>query len=83
MPTRALSMRKIRDLIRLKFITHLSHAQIARALSLSKGVVAKYAARIQQCGVEPRELLALTDAEVLARLRPKAQRKSYGDRVPV
>lgn len=76
-------MRKIRDLIRLKFITHLSHEQIARALSLSKGVVAKYAARIHACGVEPRALLALSDAEVLARLRPPRDRKSYGDRVPV
>jgi len=33
-----------RDLVRLKFITRLSHEQIARALSISKGV-AKYAAR--------------------------------------
>lgn len=60
MPTRALTMRKIRDLIRLKFITRLSHEQIARALSISKGVIAKCEARIQRCGIEPRELLQLS-----------------------
>jgi transcriptional regulator with XRE-family HTH domain len=35
-------MRKIRELIRLKYQARLSHEQIARALSISKGVVAKY-----------------------------------------
>jgi DNA-binding transcriptional regulator LsrR (DeoR family) len=47
MPTRALSMRKIRELIRLKYEARLSHEQIAGALSISKGVVAKYVARIE------------------------------------
>jgi transposase len=76
-------MRKIRDLIRLKFITRLSHEQIARALSISKGVVAKYAARIQRCGIEPRELLELSDAQVLERVQPRPKREAYGDRAPV
>lgn len=76
-------MRKIRDLIRLKFITRLSHEQIARALSISKGVVAKYAARIQRCGIEPRELLQLTDAQVLEHVQPRSKREVYGDRAPV
>ncbi|WP_116810915.1 IS21 family transposase [Steroidobacter cummioxidans] len=83
MPTRALTMRKIRDLIRLKFITRLSHEQIARALSISKGVVAKYAARIQRCGIEPRELLRLSDAQVLEHVQPRLKREVYGDRAPV
>ena len=42
MPTRALHMRKIRELIRLKYEARLSHEQIAGALAISKGVVAKY-----------------------------------------
>lgn len=53
MPTRALHMRKIRDLIRLKYIARLSHEQIARALAISKGVVAKYVARIERAGGDP------------------------------
>ena len=54
MPTRALSMRKIRELIRLKYQARLSHEQIAGALAISKGVVAKYVARIERAGLEPR-----------------------------
>ena len=57
MPTRALSMRKIRELIRLKYQARLSHEQIAGALSISKGVVAKYVARIERAGLELKELL--------------------------
>jgi len=35
-------MRKIKDVLRLKLDAKLSHEQIAAALRLSKGVVAKY-----------------------------------------
>jgi transposase len=80
MPTRALHMRKIRELLRLKYRAHLSHEQIAGALSISKGVVAKYVARINRAGLEPAELLAMSDAEVLARIAPAARPASYGGR---
>ena len=46
-------MRKIRELIRLKYEARLSHEQIAGALAISKGVVAKYVARIERTGLEP------------------------------
>jgi hypothetical protein len=35
-------MRKIRDVLRLKFQTDLSHERIAASLGISKGVVVKY-----------------------------------------
>jgi len=35
-------MRKIKDILRLKHESRLSHARIAAALDLSKGVVTKY-----------------------------------------
>jgi len=54
---RALPMRKIRDLIRLKYSAHLSHEQIARALAISKGVVAKYVARLEPLAEDPATLL--------------------------
>jgi DNA-directed RNA polymerase specialized sigma24 family protein len=41
-------MRKIRELIRLKYEARLSHEQIAGALAISKGVVAKYVGRIER-----------------------------------
>ena len=81
MPTRALSMRKIRELIRLKYEARLSHEQIAGALAISKGVVAKYVARVERAGLEPAALLALSDAEVLARIAPAPRRSSYGGRI--
>ncbi len=42
MPAERISMRHIRELLRLKHSHHLSHRQIARSLNLSLGVVAKY-----------------------------------------
>ena len=42
MPKERLSMRKIRDVLRYRHSTGLSLEAIARALNLSKGVVAKY-----------------------------------------
>lgn len=44
-------MRKISEVLRLKFEGGLSHATIARAVDLSKGVVTKYVslARARGC----------------------------------
>jgi transposase len=81
MPTRALNMRKIRELIRLKYQARLSHEQVARALAISKGVVAKYVARVERTGLEPAVLLGLSDAEVLARIAAAPRASSYGGRV--
>jgi transposase len=80
MPTRALQMRKIRELIRLKYQARLSHEQIARALCVSKGVIAKYVARIEGGGFAPEALLELGESELRARLMP-ASRPHYGGRV--
>ncbi len=66
MPTRALPMKKIRDLIRLKYEARLSHEQIARALAVSKGVVAKYVAQVDARG------LRSDDAAEAARGRGRA-----------
>ena len=41
-------MRQIRELLRLKYECGLSHARIAGALGLSKGVVAKYVKRLPE-----------------------------------
>jgi Transposase, Mutator family len=81
MPTRALHMRKIRELIRLKHEARLLHEQIAGALAISKGVVAKYVARIERTGLEPAVLVSMSDAEVMARIAPASRRPNYGRRV--
>jgi transposase len=81
MPTRALHMRKIRELVRLKYEARLSHEQIAGALAISKGVVAKYVARIERLQLDPAVLMAMSDAEVMARIAPAPRPASYGGRV--
>jgi len=81
MPTRALHMRKIRELIRLKYEAGLSHEQIAGALAISKGVVAKYVRRIEGCGLDPCQLMSMTDADVMARIAPAPRPASYGGRL--
>ncbi len=70
MPTRTLTMRSIRELYRLKYEAGLSHERIARALSISKGVVAKYVAHAEAAQLTPAELLALSEDDLARRLRP-------------
>ncbi len=51
MPTEKLSMRKLRELLRLRFELGLSQDQIARSCSISQGAVSKYLKRAQEAGV--------------------------------
>lgn len=51
MPTERLSMRKIRDVLRLKFANGLSERVIARSLSLSNGSVHSYLQRARVAGL--------------------------------
>lgn len=51
MPTPTMTMRKIKDVLRLKLQAQLSHEQIAAALRISKGAVTKYA-NLAACRVE-------------------------------
>jgi predicted transcriptional regulator len=45
-------MRKIKDVLRLKLDARLSHQQIAAALGISKGVVAKYVGLAAAAGLD-------------------------------
>jgi hypothetical protein len=51
MPTERLSMRKIRDVLRMKFDKGLSERAIARSLSLSAGAVNGYLQRARFAGL--------------------------------
>ncbi len=70
MPAKTLTMRNIKELFRLKYEAGLSHAQIAGALSISKGVVAKYVRLMQVAGLTPTEVAALTESALWAQLKP-------------
>jgi len=51
MPKQQLSLRMIKDLLRLKWHANLSHEQAAAALKISKGVVAKYVGLANAAGL--------------------------------
>jgi transposase len=51
MPTERLSMRRIRDLLRLKYAQGLSDRAVARSLGLGKGTIGNYLARARQAGL--------------------------------
>jgi transposase len=52
MPVPRITMRKIKDVLRLKFEAKLSHEQIAASLRLSKGVVSKYVGLAGAAGLD-------------------------------
>jgi len=68
MSSKAITMRKIKEVLRLRFECSLSLNAIARALELSKGAVAKYdalarAAQLDWASIEP-----LTEEQLAKRL---------------
>jgi len=66
MPIAKVAMHKIKEVLRLKYVAQLSQRQIAGALGLSNGVVAKYLTAASASGVAYSQLAALDD-EALAR----------------
>lgn len=71
MPQQRLSMRKIRDVLKLRHGASLSLEEIARALKLSKGVVAKYLRLAQESGLNWPLPPELDDADLERRLYPR------------
>lgn len=52
MPTTPISMKKLTDILRLKYGCKLSHRAIATSLSISPSVVSRYANRAAQLGIQ-------------------------------
>jgi hypothetical protein len=81
MPAERIAMHKIKELLRLKYECALSHERIARALSISKGVVAKYVKAAEASGLDRGALLAADEAELRRVLgagpRPRAAAAGY------
>ena len=65
-------MRKIKDVLRLKFEAGLSHERIAAAVGLSKGAVTNYVQRAAQAGLSAPLAPDLDDAALEALLFPHA-----------
>src|SRR6056297_243814 len=68
MPNRRITMRQLTDILRLKYEARLSHAKIAAALGLSKGVVGKYVSLAEAKGVAAWPLAEGLDEAALERL---------------
>lgn len=77
MPTTKITMRQIRQALRLHFEAGLSHAQIARATGTAKATAHKFVSLARAAGVDSRVAEALSDAELERRLyRPAVARAS-------
>ena len=72
MPAARLSMRKIREILRLKHERGLSHRAIAQACAIGVGTVSLYLQRTAQQGLGWPLPAELDDAALEARLYPRA-----------
>jgi len=76
-------MRKIRDVLRLKFEAGLSHRQISAATGISRGSVSAYVERAERAGLTWELARELSDAEVEARLFQQVGRNEPPVRAPI
>ena len=72
MPTPRMSLRMIKDVIRLKWQARLSHEQIASSLNISKGVVAKYVGLANAAGLDWDTVQSWTEQQLAGVLLPRA-----------
>ena len=79
MPVPRLSMRKIREVLRLKHDRGLSHRAVAHACAIGVGTVTLYLQRATDCGVGWPVPTELDDTALEARLFPRAA--PVGDRI--
>ena len=78
MPTNRITMRRIRETLRLHLQAGLSYNEVGRALKISKSAVGKYVSLARVHGVDWALAQTLTDEELEARLyRPALPRSSY------
>ena len=73
MPAQRLSMRKIKDLLRLKHACHLSNRQVARCLGLSHSTVGDYLRRAQAAGLHWPLPEHLSETDLEGRLFPASE----------
>jgi transposase len=68
MPTRNMNTRMIKEALRYKLELDHSLERTARALNISKGVVAKYVTLAKQAGLDWAQISTMTEAELRERL---------------
>ena len=73
MPARRLSMRKLREILRLLWECGLSQRQVAACCGTSKTAVAECVARARRSGIGQQTAATMSDAELEEHLYPPAQ----------
>src|ERR1700685_945191 len=76
-------MRKVREVLRLKFECGRSHAEIAASTAIGETTVGDYLARARKVGLTWDDAQNLTDAEVEGRLFRDVGRSEPPARVPI
>jgi transposase len=76
-------MRKIREVLRLKFERKLAHRPIALSCGIGKGSVSDYLSRAREAGLTWAEAEGLSDAEVERRLFHHVGRNEPSPRAPI
>jgi transposase len=82
MPANRLSMRKIKEVLRLKWANDLSDRKIAQSCNISRPAVVNYVGRAEEAGLSWPLPDTLTDAELERLLFPALRKSSAIDRVP-
>ena len=72
MPTKRMSLRMIKDVIRLKWQAGLSHEQIAGTLKISKGAVAKYVSLATVAGLDWQTVQGWSEQKLESALLPRS-----------
>jgi transposase len=72
MSSKAITMRKIKEVLRLRFECHLSMEAIARSLELSKGVVVKYCQLAGAANIDWKSAQDWDEARLRSALMPNA-----------
>ncbi|CAB3734616.1 hypothetical protein LMG22037_05888 [Paraburkholderia phenoliruptrix] len=81
MPAHRMSMRKLKEVLRLKWVCGLSHRQISRAAGISVGAVSAYAARASAADLDWASVEPLADDELEARLSLPADQSTPARRI--
>jgi hypothetical protein len=82
MATERLSMRKTREVLRLKWVQGCSHREIHRSTGVSVTTVSETASRATQAGLDWAGVERLSDAELEALLYPPAPRPGVARALP-
>jgi transposase len=76
MARKRISMKKIRDIIRLKETSDLSERKIAKALNISRPVVSQYISDFRSCGLTYEQAKTIPDSQLLDLLQKRKIKRS-------